>query len=249
MAPTKWLFLVIICAVWFTQLDAQSDSLKAKIQEKRQSIKALISKIRDRIEKKQKSGKVVEKSAGSAAKLQVAEIKCAASKINGIDECCPDLNRTLSQALDIKKCSLSEGNSFPSHVLQYSLNLLQDQTSKKLSLLNLNSSIKAQICSSECLIRRFRGNSRQLEAKNVAKKNSKLKLSEVFKSALLECKNDATSFQKNSITYQSQTCAVAPYVQLQCAIRTSLLSCPSFSEDDLCLLQKDQLLLCDPFKF
>jgi ABC-type antimicrobial peptide transport system ATPase subunit len=64
-----------------------SDDTKDKIQEKRKSIKTLISKIRSRLEKK-KSGKLVmEKSAGaSPAKMMAAQIECAASKIK-VDHC------------------------------------------------------------------------------------------------------------------------------------------------------------------
>lgn len=65
-----------------------SDDTKDKIQEKRKSIKTLISKIRTRLEKKQKSGKMVmEKSAGaSPAKMMAAQIECAASKIK-VEHC------------------------------------------------------------------------------------------------------------------------------------------------------------------
>jgi 6-phosphogluconolactonase/glucosamine-6-phosphate isomerase/deaminase len=64
-----------------------SDDTKEKIEEKRKSIKTLISKIRSRI-KKQKSGKMVmEKSAGaSPAKMMAAQIECAASKIK-VEHC------------------------------------------------------------------------------------------------------------------------------------------------------------------
>lgn len=60
-----------------------ADDTKEKIQEKRKSIKSLISKIRSRLDKKQKSGKlIVEKTPNAGpAKMMAAQIECAASKI------------------------------------------------------------------------------------------------------------------------------------------------------------------------
>ncbi|CAB3376703.1 Hypothetical predicted protein [Cloeon dipterum] len=244
MTPYK-LLLLLLSASLFSLVQAQSatDDTKLKIQEKKLSIKSLIAKIRARIDKK-------SSSKGKAAKLIQAGIDCADSNIQGVDSCCPGIEKALKVALNSKNCAaLGSKTIRASTYTKYSLNLLQDLASNKLNLEKLNDTLKEQVCASECLIRGIRANSRQMDILPTGKKGKSYSQDKFFKAAFDECKTPAKDFLKKTVDFKTKKCSVAAYVQLQCAIRKSLLECNSYSTEDLCMAQKEHLLFCDPFKF
>jgi len=74
-------------------------------------------------------------------------------KSQGVDACCPELNKTLNLALDVEGCRVDLGGMLelvrdqplPQIYLKYNLHLLQDLDSNKLTLSGLDKSIKEQI--------------------------------------------------------------------------------------------------------